>query len=146
MIYRQDFVDEARRWIGTPFQHQCSLRGVAADCIGLITGVAAACGSPEAEAFRNDREFAGYSTLPDPGLQRRACRRYLDEIDIANAELADLLHMEVLFEPMHFAIISRVMPYQIIHSWAPVGKVVEHGMDEKWKRRVIAAYRVRGME
>ncbi|WP_332461172.1 NlpC/P60 family protein [Acuticoccus mangrovi] len=29
----------ARRWIGTPYHHQASARGVACDCVGLIRGV-----------------------------------------------------------------------------------------------------------
>lgn len=29
----------ARSWIGTPYRHQASLRGVGCDCLGLIRGV-----------------------------------------------------------------------------------------------------------
>ncbi|MEL6794106.1 MAG: peptidase P60, partial [Pseudomonadota bacterium] len=29
----------ARAWIGTPYRHQASLKGVGADCLGLIRGV-----------------------------------------------------------------------------------------------------------
>ncbi|MEM9360315.1 MAG: NlpC/P60 family protein [Pseudomonadota bacterium] len=36
---RQTIVSEARRWIGTPYQHQASLLGVGADCLGLVRGV-----------------------------------------------------------------------------------------------------------
>lgn len=32
-------VDEARRWLGTPYVHQASLRGVGSDCLGLVRGV-----------------------------------------------------------------------------------------------------------
>ena len=30
---------EVRTWIGTPYQHQASLKGVGCDCIGLVRGV-----------------------------------------------------------------------------------------------------------
>ncbi|MEM1422329.1 MAG: peptidase P60, partial [Pseudomonadota bacterium] len=30
---------EASRWIGTPYRHQASLRGVGCDCLGLLRGV-----------------------------------------------------------------------------------------------------------
>lgn len=30
---------EARLWLGTPYRHQASLRGVGCDCLGLIRGV-----------------------------------------------------------------------------------------------------------
>ena len=29
----------ARGWIGTPYQHQASLKGVGCDCLGLLRGV-----------------------------------------------------------------------------------------------------------
>lgn len=32
-------IEEARSWIGTPYQHQMSLKGVGCDCIGLVRGV-----------------------------------------------------------------------------------------------------------
>ena len=32
-------VAEAIRWIGTPYRHQASVRGVGCDCIGLVRGV-----------------------------------------------------------------------------------------------------------
>jgi NlpC/P60 family putative phage cell wall peptidase len=32
-------VAEARRWIGTPYRHQASLKGVGCDCLGLVAGV-----------------------------------------------------------------------------------------------------------
>jgi NlpC/P60 family putative phage cell wall peptidase len=32
-------VAEARGWIGTPYRHQASVRGVGCDCLGLVTGV-----------------------------------------------------------------------------------------------------------
>lgn len=39
MNNRADVVDEARRWIGTPYRHQASVLGAGADCLGLIRGV-----------------------------------------------------------------------------------------------------------
>ncbi|WP_019906432.1 NlpC/P60 family protein [Methylobacterium sp. 77] len=32
-------VAEARGWIGTPYRHQASLKGVGCDCLGLVRGV-----------------------------------------------------------------------------------------------------------
>ena len=48
---RNDLVLEARRWIGTPYQHQASLIGVGCDCLGLIRGVWRRCIGPEPERF-----------------------------------------------------------------------------------------------
>jgi NlpC/P60 family putative phage cell wall peptidase len=32
-------IAEARSWIGTPYRHQASLKGVGCDCLGLLRGV-----------------------------------------------------------------------------------------------------------
>lgn len=45
-----DLVAEARTWVGTPFVWQASLKGVGADCKGLIWGVARELGLPEASS------------------------------------------------------------------------------------------------
>jgi NlpC/P60 family putative phage cell wall peptidase len=36
---RQAIVAETRDWIGTPYRHQASLKGVGCDCLGLVRGV-----------------------------------------------------------------------------------------------------------
>ena len=36
---RPEVVAVARAWIGTPYRHQASLRGVGCDCLGLLRGV-----------------------------------------------------------------------------------------------------------
>lgn len=34
-----DIITAARGWIGTPYRHQASVRGVGCDCLGLLRGV-----------------------------------------------------------------------------------------------------------
>jgi NlpC/P60 family putative phage cell wall peptidase len=36
---RPEIVAAARGWIGTPYRHQASLKGVGCDCLGLLRGV-----------------------------------------------------------------------------------------------------------
>ena len=38
-ILRAEIISAVRCWIGTPYQHQASLRGVGCDCLGLVRGV-----------------------------------------------------------------------------------------------------------
>lgn len=49
-IRREDIVAAARGWIGTPYQHQASLKGVGCDCLGLIRGIWREVLGPEPEA------------------------------------------------------------------------------------------------
>ena len=39
IITRSLIVAETRGWIGTPYRHQASLKGVGCDCLGLVRGV-----------------------------------------------------------------------------------------------------------
>ena len=42
-VKHADFVQKietvARSWIGTPYRHQCSVKGKGADCLGLVRGI-----------------------------------------------------------------------------------------------------------
>lgn len=39
LVKTEDIVRITREWIGTPFHHQASLKGVGCDCVGLVRGV-----------------------------------------------------------------------------------------------------------
>ncbi len=39
-------------WIGTPYRHQASLKGVGCDCLGLVRGVWRGVVGPEPEVWR----------------------------------------------------------------------------------------------
>ena len=47
---RDEIVEAARAWLGTPYHHQASLRGVGCDCLGLVRGVWRELYGPEPEA------------------------------------------------------------------------------------------------
>jgi NlpC/P60 family putative phage cell wall peptidase len=44
-------VQVARSWLGTPYRHQASLKGVGADCLGLVRGVWREAIGPEPQAL-----------------------------------------------------------------------------------------------
>lgn len=39
IITRDAVIECARRWLGTPYHHQASLRGTGTDCLGLVRGM-----------------------------------------------------------------------------------------------------------
>src|SRR5579885_1122973 len=39
VVRRSDIIAEARSWIGTPYAHQASVKGIGCDCLGLVRGV-----------------------------------------------------------------------------------------------------------
>ena len=74
----------ARGWIGTPYHHQASVRGVGTDCLGLVRGVWRELYGREAEApppySRDWAEAGGRETMLEA-----ACRHL---VPIAAARLA----------------------------------------------------------
>lgn len=147
MIARADIVAQARLWLGTPFQHQAHLRGVACDCIGLVAGVADELGMPEAADWFADPRFRGYGPLPLPEKLCAACDEYLDPIAVDQSLIGDILVMTYATDPMHFGLITATAPVPyLIHSSSLRGKVVEHCVDATWRNRVLGAYRYRGVE
>lgn len=146
MIRRADLIAEARTWLGTPWIHQASLKGVGSDCIGLVLGVAMACGVPNAAAFKADPRFQGYGRQPDPRMLLKACAEYFDPVDPAQAQVGDVLLIRYAEEPMHFALVTSLDPPYMIHALGSLGRVAEHGLDAVWRSRVMRAFAYKGVE
>jgi NlpC/P60 family putative phage cell wall peptidase len=136
-------VAEARTWVGTPWMHQASRKGLATDCIGLVVGVARALGVKEAADYDAAIDVRGYGRQPDPAALLAATDKYLQRIEIGEATLGDIFLLRFEFDPMHFAILSRLYPTYIIHALEMRGAVVEHRVDNVWHSRIMRAYRYR---
>ena len=140
MTIRDDIVAEARSWVGTPFRHQGRRKGKAVDCAGVVIETGK-------ELDLLDYKEEGYATQPDPTRMGALLERYLDPIDRGDLKPGDILWMRFI-EPMHLAIFSRLQDGRdgVIHAYSNVGRCVEHGLDDKWLRRVHRCYRYRGVE
>ena len=79
LITRAAVVAEAREWIGTPYHHQATQKGVGADCGGLVAGVAMALGIVPPTWWRDTFEpaFGGYGKQPFNGLLARVCESFM---------------------------------------------------------------------
>ena len=142
-LTRETILAEARRWLGTPYRHQASVRGAGADCLGLVRGVWRGVVGAEPEttpAYTPDwAEALGEETL----LQ--AARRHLREIAIGEARHGDVLlfRMALGSPAKHAAIVSG--EDRIIHAYW--GKAVcETRLVPWWKRRIAAAFQLPGVQ
>ena len=137
-------IAEARRWIGSPYVHQHRQRGHAVDCVGLVIGVGLAAEvlptwTPEAWA-----PHASYGRAPNPAHMQKAIAKFLTPLDLdpmvaaPDGSIAFMGWREDL--PMHLAIMSTAPDGRrtMIHAYAHVGAVVEHGFSEEWPGRVIS--------
>lgn len=136
---------DARAWLGTPFVHQASLRGVGVDCVGLVGALGRDRGTPDGLAWAGDREAHAYGRVPNPRFLLTGAERFLDRIDPGLADVGDVVLMRFRDEPQHFAVISRAEPPYIIHASSMRGRVVENRLDDMWRRRIVRAYRYRAV-
>ena len=113
-IDRAAILAEARSWIGTPYHHQASLKGVGYDCLGLVRGVWRAFhgGEPEVPPpYSPDwAESMGYETLAE------AAGRHMVPVEIAAIRPGDVLlfAMKDHAPAKHCAILSA--PDLMIHA------------------------------
>ncbi len=127
----------ARQWLGTPYHHQASLRGVGTDCVGLIRGIWRELHGAEAEAApaytRDWAEASGRETLIE------AARRHLIEIAPFETQPGDVLVFRWRRHTLakHCAILSK--PTAMIHALegAPVSEVA---FTPWWRRHLAAAF------
>lgn len=135
-------VATARTWIGTPYHHQASCRGVGTDCLGLIRGVWRELFGYEAEAppsySRDWAEANGIEAMLD------AAERHLEFTSRETIGAGDVVvfRMHANAVAKHAAIITG--PSTMVHAveGAPVSEVAVCGW---WRRRIAAAYRFPGI-
>ncbi|HMT13409.1 MAG TPA: NlpC/P60 family protein [Aestuariivirga sp.] len=128
----------ARGWLGTPYAHQASLKGVGCDCLGLLRGVWREAYGTEPEApppYAPDWAEAGADDL-----LRAAGERHLIAVDPAEiGPGAVLLFRWRPHLPAKHAAIA-VSPSRMIH--AQEGAVVsEVALSPWWRRRLAHVFR-----
>ena len=143
MISRSLIVAEARDWIGTPYRHQASLKGVGCDCLGLVRGVwrGVIGAEPErAPAYAPDwAEAGGVEALAD------AAARHLVAIERDAFGDGDVLlfRWRAGLPAKHAAIVTAADKIVHAHDGAAVAEVA---LAPRWRRRIAYAFRFPGIE
>ncbi len=139
-VTREQVVEEARTWLGTPFKHQGRVKGRASDCIGFPWGVAKDMKLLEDIDLDSPKvkPYLGYGKAPIPSKFLGALREHLVQIELSEVLPADLILFRGKFYPNHLAIATE---HGIIHCDANFGKVVEHSLDAKWRAKRLCAFR-----
>ncbi len=135
MITKQDIIDTARQYIGTPFHHQGRVKGVGIDCAGLLVGVAR-------DLELSDYDVMGYSHVPSGSELERHLDANMDVIQVIEPACVVLMAFDA--DPQHIAICTSET--SIIHAYFQVRKCVEHDLDDMWRSRIRKIYRFRGIE
>ena len=130
---RTAIVEAATAWLGTPYHHQASLRGVGCDCLGLVRGVWRDVYGAEPEApppySSSWAESIGAETLADAAL------RHLQPVERGLERPGDVLlfRWRTHLPAKHCAILSA--PDRIIHAHDGA-QVAEVALTSWWRRHL----------
>lgn len=132
---RPDIVSVARRWVGTPYQHQASCEGAGADCLGLVRGVwREVCGAEPVIVPAYTPDWS--ETAKDERLLYEMERYFSPVID--QTLVGDVLVFRMRSVAKHLAIVSAAN--KIIHAYSGRG-VVETPLSLAWEHRIAGTFR-----
>lgn len=136
MVTREQIVQKAREFVGTPYHHQGRLKHVGVDCVGLVVCIAEELGIAIEDQTR-------YPQNPDGSLLPHV-RTQLEEIPVEEAKAGDIymVYVHKFDLPQHFLLITD---YGIVHAFnGGLKKVVETTIG-KWKKRIVTAFKFKGV-
>lgn len=139
-IKRLDVVAKAREYLHTPFVHQGRLKGIGVDCVGLLIGIAHELDVCEVEQVAYRRQEDGRVLLEM--LEKHLTRLPEDAEPLPGRILA----FRYRNAPQHAAVVTEADGegrFSIIHALER--GVVEHALDERWKRRLCGIFEIPGM-
>jgi NlpC/P60 family putative phage cell wall peptidase len=138
-------VATARGWIGTPYRHQASCKGVGADCLGLVRGIWREVIGPEPArppAYTPDwAEATGEERLLDAAI------RHLVRVPRDAAAAGDVLLFRMVERgpAKHAAILASpwLAGGTIVHAYSGHA-VCETRLTDAWTRRLAGVFRFPG--
>ena len=130
----------ARGWLGTPYVHQASCRGVGCDCLGLLRGIWREVLGAEPELVPGYTE--DWSETSREERLWNAARRHLVAKPLSAATPGDVLlfRMRESGVAKHLGLQAEVgTTPSFIHAYSGHG-VVESALTPPWRRRIVARF------
>lgn len=140
MISPDDIVEEARRWIGTPYRHQASKLGAGTDCLGLIRGVWRSLFGEEPEAM--PAYTADWSETTGDEVLLAAASRWLNPKPLNANDVGDVVvfRMRATGVAKHLGITAtRQGTSTFVHAYSDHG-VLETPLSAPWLRKIAGRF------
>ncbi|MCB1354478.1 MAG: C40 family peptidase [Rhodobacteraceae bacterium] len=132
----------ARQWLGTPYRHQASCRGVGTDCLGLLRGLWREAIGPEPEAVPS--YTPDWSEAGGEEELLAAATRNMTQVPSGGALIGDVVVMRMKDGGVakHIGILARSNDgYEtLIHAYSGHG-VVESPLTPTWSERIAGIFR-----
>lgn len=137
---RQQWVDEVRSWVGTPFRWQGRVKGDGTDCWGLIVASGWACGlippTWDVKDYNRRTDLVALSEIHLPQFFESVSRETFEAGDVVTFHHGSgTMHMGVLYDHEHGGL-------GIVHSedWR---QIVQHRLAEDIAAKIGHVWRPR---
>ena len=130
-----EIIAETRSWLGTPYCHQASVKGVGADCLGLLRGVYRALYGGEPVPMP---PYAVQARRDEPALLLAAADTYLQrtEAPLAGGQVL-LFQLRAGLPPRHVGI--AVSSTRMVHALSGA-HICEVELTRWWQRHCVARF------
>ena len=138
----EEIVAIARSWIGTPYHHQASVKGVGTDCLGLVRGIWRELYASEPEPLLP--YTPSWSEAAGEERMLEGARRHLREIPMDTMAAGDVVLFRIRENAAakHAGVLSSHV--RMIHAQEGV-PVSEVALGPWWRRRIAGAFRFPGI-
>ena len=135
--HQSQIISLARDWVGTPYHHQASKKGVGCDCLGLVRGVWR--GLYGTEIAKTPPYSPDWGEVQTGEPLRRAAQKYLCEKGLTQAKAGDVLlfKMQVEGAAKHLGIMTS--QNTMVHAMEGV-YVCEVFIGRWWLRRRVGVF------
>ncbi len=139
LAWRIHIIEIARTWIGTPYHHQASLKGVGTDCFGLVRGVWRELYGVDTDPEKVPPYSWDWAEAKDEETMLEAARRHMDEIPVEAARAGDvvLFRYRENYNAKHAAVL--VGGGKMIHA-AHGAPTCEVHLSDWWRRHMAGAF------
>ena len=137
MTIAERVLAEAERWIGTPYRHGASMRGVSCDCLGLVRGIWRAIYGREPEVPPAYSPDWAETSRGEPMLE--AAHRHLNAREEGEPQPGDLLvfRWRETVAAKHLGIMAQ--HNRFIHAYAGHG-VLASALVPQWRQRIAGLF------
>lgn len=147
-----DVVEQARKYVDTPFLDKGRRLGQGVDCVGLVLCVAEDLGIKDPFGIPILRaDYTDYAKQPTDSFVHETCRKRLELQPIGTAFApGQIVSMRIPVFPCHVGILAlRGEHLYLIHAYdSPPGKgkCSEIIFDQAWQRRVVGTFQFSGVD
>jgi cell wall-associated NlpC family hydrolase len=135
MVDKEKFIEIARSWLGTKWQHDQQVKGIGVDCVNFLMAVATEYGCDLPAIPKNYDRMSRNNEIVDYIADN------FDIIPKQSMNTTDIAIFKVSGYSTHVGIITE--PYKLIHACNKTGYVIEHNLDGVWLRRLDSVWRFR---